>query len=74
MALSNEPSNQAAVPAPPVAVVLHPTLAAKLEGLATSLETILRKDDVQMVRAKGYIEKYWPIVAGLLIALTRFIR
>lgn len=58
---------------PPVALVLHPTLATTLEALASSLEKMLYNAEAPP-QAKGYIEKYWPLVAGLLIALTRLVK
>lgn len=61
-----------AVPGPAPATPIPPvnsyaaTIIAKIEALSAKVEAIAAKD-------KGYIEKYWPIAAGVVIALTRFL-
>lgn len=42
-----------------------PSLLDKIEELGQKIEALAAKDE-------GYIKKYWPIAAGIFIALTRF--
>jgi hypothetical protein len=60
-------TQKAAVPAPAVANSL---LLQRVEALISKADTVISSD---ALKAKGYIEKYWPIVAGALIAATRLL-
>jgi hypothetical protein len=51
---------------PPVTPTTPTNILTKIDDLAADVKTLLAKD-------KGYIEKYWPIAAGIVIALTRFL-
>jgi hypothetical protein len=41
-------------------------IIAKIEALGAKVEALAAKDE-------SYIKKYWPIAAGIAIALTRFL-
>lgn len=60
-------AKQAAVPAVSVANSL---LLQRVETLISKADKIISSDTL---KAKGYIEKYWPIAAGMLIAVTRLL-
>lgn len=56
---------------PPAAVANSLSLLlTRTETLLTKVESVVQSD---VLKSKGYIEKYWPIVAGALIALTRLL-
>lgn len=45
-------------------------LLSRVEALITRVEGIAKSD---ALKTKGYIEKYWPVAAGTLIALSRLL-
>lgn len=55
---------------PPAQQVASATLLVKVEALIAKADAIIGSD---VLNAKGYIEKYWPIAAGVLIAATRLL-
>lgn len=59
------PGPAPATPIPPVNSYAA-TIIAKIEALSAKVEAIAAKDE-------GYVKKYWPIAAGAVIALTRFL-
>ena len=63
------PQDQAQAPTTgPVGI--NGLLLSRVEALIVRVDTLAKSD---ALRAKGYIEKYWPIAAGILIALTRLL-
>lgn len=50
--------------------VANSLLLQRVEALIGKADVILKSD---ALKAKGYIEKYWPMVAGALIAATRLL-
>lgn len=69
---------KAAVPYPdakqaaavPTVSVANSLLLQRVETLISKADKIISSDTL---KAKGYIEKYWPIAAGMLIAATRLL-
>lgn len=45
-------------------------LLSRVEVLIAHVEGIAKSD---ALKTKGYIEKYWPVAAGTLIALSRLL-
>lgn len=56
--------------AAPASQVASASLLTKVEALITKVDGIAKSD---ALKAKGVVEKYWPIAVGVLIAATRFL-
>jgi hypothetical protein len=64
------PSPAPIVPPAPAAIVISPTLAARIETLVASVEAKLKADEAS---TSSIVSKYWPVAVGVAIAATRFL-
>jgi hypothetical protein len=68
--VSNEGVGQIAGMSPSAPEYANSLLLQRVEALVAKVEGIAGSD---ALKAKGFVEKYWPIAAGILIALTRLL-